>query len=64
MKDNLHRRVRYTKASVYHGTGNVPVGACGNIILVALESLTDKALVDLEKYGKAIIPHSCLEMLE
>lgn len=64
MKDNLHRRVRYTKVSVYHGTGNVPVGACGNIILVALDSLTDKALVDFEKYGKAIIPLSCLEMLE
>ncbi|HIZ28007.1 MAG TPA: hypothetical protein H9673_02305 [Candidatus Adamsella sp.] len=64
MKDSCHQRVRYTKASVYHGTGNVPVGACGNIILVARESLTDKALVDFEKYGKAIIPLSCLEMLE
>ena len=64
MKDSCHQRVRYIKASKHHGTGDAPDGACGKIILVARESLTDKALVDFEKYGKAIIPLSCLEMLE
>lgn len=58
------QKVRYIKASTHHGIGSIPLGALGSVVLIAQNSLTKKALVDFEKYGKAIIPMSCLEMIK
>ncbi|MEI7473693.1 MAG: hypothetical protein WCK67_02850 [bacterium] len=57
------KRVRYVKPSL-QGTGIIPVGAEGNVLLFIKHPVTSKLLVDFPSFEKAIVPLSSVEILE
>lgn len=57
------KKVKYIKPSL-QGTGIIPRGAEGYVILFIEHPVTSKLLVDFPSYGKAIVPLGSLEILE
>ncbi len=57
------KKVIYSKASS-HGTGAVPLGAEGQVMLYVDHPVTTKLLVDFSPYGKAIVPLSSVKVIE
>lgn len=58
-----HKKVIYTKKSS-QGSGPIPTGAEGSVILFSEHPVTTKLLVDFSHYGKAIVPLSSVNILE
>lgn len=57
------QKVIYNKPSAL-GTGKIPVGAEGSVLLFVEHPVTTKLLIDFHEYGKAIIPLSSLKIVE
>ena len=57
------KKVVYIKPSAY-GTGSIPIGAEGNVLLFIENSITIKLLIDFLQYGKAIVPLSSIKIIE
>lgn len=47
-----------------HGTGAIPLGAEGKVLLFVKHPVTTKLLVDFYSYGKAIVPLSSIKIIE
>ena len=58
---NKSKKVIYIKPSS-HGTGSIPVGAEGKVLLYVEKTSTPKLLVDFFQYGKAIVPLSSVKI--
>lgn len=57
------KKVFYAKPSAL-GTGKIPVGAEGIILLYVDHPVTSKLLVDFQGYGKAIVPLSSIKLID
>ncbi|OGI00173.1 MAG: hypothetical protein A2Y25_00300 [Candidatus Melainabacteria bacterium GWF2_37_15] len=58
-----YKKVVYTKSSS-QGTGPIPLGAKGKVLLFVKHPVTTKLLVDFFRYGKAIVPLSSVTNIE
>lgn len=58
------KTVVYTKPSSNHGTGPVPVGAEGVVLMYSESPSSKKIVVDFGPYGKAVLPLSSVKVLE
>lgn len=61
--EKVIKKVVYNKASS-HGTGAIPLGAEGKVLLFVDHPVTKKLLVDFSPYGKAIVPMSSVKIIE
>ncbi len=57
------KKVVYNKESS-HGTGPIPLGTEGKVLLFVNHPVTKKLLVDFSPYGKAIVPFSSIKVIE
>lgn len=57
------QKVVYVKPS-RQGTGTIPIGAEGLVLLYIEHPVTVKLLVDFSPYGKAIVPLSSVKKIE
>lgn len=55
--------VVYIKPSL-QGSGNIPEGAIGKVLIYCKHPITTKLLVDFYSYGKAVVPLSSVKRVE